>query len=146
MAEKKQERRGLGRGLSALMADVELPQQPNGERRPETTIAIEKIHPNPDQPRRSFVTESLEELASSIAQKGVIQCHPRQVRTGFHRRGLQDVAPDTGAFGVAVNPLDEDRVNMGEVIGHLPELGLVAHVGGGRGLRRDGGCCGGDTL
>ncbi|SEN24614.1 ParB/RepB/Spo0J family partition protein [Palleronia pelagia] len=72
--ERKQERRGLGRGLSALMADVgDAPQQGENPRRAEVQIAIERIHPNPDQPRRTFVAESLEELAASISTKGVIQ-------------------------------------------------------------------------
>lgn len=75
MSEKKIERRGLGRGLSALMADVHLgsaePEQM--PRRAETLIPIERIHANPDQPRRAFAPEALEELAASIREKGVIQ-------------------------------------------------------------------------
>ncbi len=75
MAEKK-ERRGLGRGLSALMADVapvEQDQAVSGARKAETLIAIDRIQPNPDQPRRSFQKEALDELAASIREKGVIQ-------------------------------------------------------------------------
>lgn len=75
MAEKK-ERRGLGRGLSALMADVAPyePAEPDaGVRKLEQTISIDRIHPNPDQPRRVFQREALEELAASIREKGVIQ-------------------------------------------------------------------------
>ncbi len=77
MAEKK-ERRGLGRGLSALMADIDVaPAGPDADgsapRRPEVFIPIETIEANPDQPRRTFSAESLEELASSIAQRGIIQ-------------------------------------------------------------------------
>lgn len=72
MTEKRQDRRGLGRGLSALMADVDMPSG-GGNRKAETQIPIERIHPNPDQPRRTFVSESLEELAASIGEKGVIQ-------------------------------------------------------------------------
>ncbi|PIB26573.1 chromosome partitioning protein ParB [Amylibacter kogurei] len=75
---KKPEKRGLGRGLSALMADIEPSPTPNaGESAPrregEMRIAIEKIHPNPDQPRRDFDPEELENLAASIAERGVIQ-------------------------------------------------------------------------
>ncbi|SES08155.1 chromosome partitioning protein, ParB family [Tranquillimonas rosea] len=77
MNDKKQERRGLGRGLSALMADVgpEVEARAEGEtsRRAEQTIPIEKIVANPDQPRRTFTSEALEELAASIREKGVIQ-------------------------------------------------------------------------
>lgn len=77
MAQAKAERRGLGRGLSALMADVEAtpgraaPEQ--GSRRPETFIDVAQISPNPDQPRRTFGEDALKELADSIREKGVIQ-------------------------------------------------------------------------
>lgn len=77
MAEKKSERRGLGRGLSALMADVHLdePETRNETRgsRADTRLPVEKLEPNPDQPRRDFAPEALEELAASIKAKGVIQ-------------------------------------------------------------------------
>lgn len=70
---KKHERRGLGRGLSALMADVTPEQPAGGPRRAEVQIPVERIAPNPNQPRRTFVAESLEELAASIRRKGIIQ-------------------------------------------------------------------------
>lgn len=72
--EKKAERRGLGRGLSALMADVNLSSEvPTGGSTGDLLIPIEKIFPNPDQPRRSFEPQALQDLAASIKQKGVIQ-------------------------------------------------------------------------
>jgi ParB family chromosome partitioning protein len=70
------EQRGLGRGLSALMADVNLeePSDPAADRpRPDLTVPIEKLVPNPDQPRRDFPQHELEELAGSLDAKGVIQ-------------------------------------------------------------------------
>ncbi|MFD1341194.1 ParB/RepB/Spo0J family partition protein [Litorisediminicola beolgyonensis] len=77
MTEKTLPRRGLGRGLSALMADVEpRPQEgpsPDAPRRADRMIPIERIVPNPDQPRRHFTESQLEELAASIRVKGVIQ-------------------------------------------------------------------------
>ncbi len=77
MAENKQKSRGLGRGLSALMADVNEADHPvpNAEapRRPDMVVPIENIAPNPDQPRRRFDPEHLEDLANSIREKGVIQ-------------------------------------------------------------------------
>lgn len=74
----KPKNRGLGRGLSALMADVtpEAEQSTGAEtepRRPDMMVPIEKIAPNPDQPRRTFDPEALDELAESIREKGVIQ-------------------------------------------------------------------------
>lgn len=72
---KEREKRGLGRGLSALMADVDLnPAETTASpRRPEQYVPVEKIEPNPDQPRRDFEPAALEELAASIREKGVIQ-------------------------------------------------------------------------
>jgi ParB family chromosome partitioning protein len=71
----KNEKRGLGRGLSALMADVHLagPDQPQTTRRAEMHIPVEKLEPNPQQPRLDFNRDELESLADSIRQKGVIQ-------------------------------------------------------------------------
>lgn len=71
----KNERRGLGRGLSALMADVHLagPEQMAAPRKAELLVPVEKLEPNPQQPRLDFRREELESLADSIRQKGVIQ-------------------------------------------------------------------------
>ena len=75
MAQAKSERRGLGRGLSALMADVDSGPSaaPDTPRAPEATIDIARISPNPDQPRRVFNEDALNELADSIREKGIIQ-------------------------------------------------------------------------
>lgn len=76
--EKKMERKGLGRGLSALMADVNLKPGSDDDKSSVTTasdtmLPIEVIQPNPDQPRRDFDRAALEELAESIRSKGIIQ-------------------------------------------------------------------------
>ncbi len=77
MTTKKDTRRGLGRGLSALMSDV-APSAPDDQvattpTRADRMVPIERIFPNPDQPRRTFTQDQLEELAASIKEKGVIQ-------------------------------------------------------------------------
>lgn len=67
-------RKGLGRGLSALLADVGPAEEaPRRSVAPESTIPIDRIRPNPNQPRRDFGEAELEELAASIREKGVIQ-------------------------------------------------------------------------
>ncbi len=76
--EKKVERKGLGRGLSALMADVHLVADDLDAKKeptimPDATLAIEQIKPNPKQPRIDFDQGALQELADSIRKKGVIQ-------------------------------------------------------------------------
>lgn len=75
MADNK-EKRGLGRGLSALMADVDLTQRDEAQPIPrgaEQKLPIERVQPNPDQPRRDFDEDALRELADSISEKGIIQ-------------------------------------------------------------------------
>ncbi len=76
MADKKK-RQGLGRGLSALMADVAVDEpsadQPARTKSGVDQIPIDRIEPNPDQPRRDFDDGPLKELANSIREKGIIQ-------------------------------------------------------------------------
>ena len=69
--------RGLGRGLSALLGEVQMPVGP-GDGVRELDIAT--IKPNPRQPRRHFAEEAIAELAESIAARGVLQ--PILVRPG----------------------------------------------------------------
>lgn len=73
--EVKNERRGLGRGLSALMADVNLDAAQREDARPrrDQMVPVERLFPNPDQPRRDFPEAALAELAESIREKGIIQ-------------------------------------------------------------------------
>ena len=79
-------RPGLGRGLSALLGDasVEAPvsgksgEVPTGVR----TLPVSALSPHPGQPRRHFDEDKLEELAKSIAQRGLIQ--PIVVRPHGH--------------------------------------------------------------
>lgn len=92
--EKKLERKGLGRGLSALMADVNLAPAGASEAlpapEPEALLPIETIHPNPNQPRRDFDPAALEELAASIRAKGIIQ--PIVVRRRSEAPGYEIIA------------------------------------------------------
>ena len=93
---RQPERRGLGRGLSALLGDIGgdigggilgeiagsggaaepdrgAPTPGAGAARLPVTASIERLHSNPDQPRRDFPEAELNELASSIRQRGIIQ-------------------------------------------------------------------------
>src|SRR5437870_6075285 len=69
-------RRGLGRGLGALLSATP------GADDVLIEIPVDQVEANPDQPRKSFSSEALEELIASIRASGVIQ--PVIVR----RRGL----------------------------------------------------------
>ena len=77
MAVKK---RGLGRGLSALIPDdVKVEEEkkeeviPKDEKDIVRNLDINLIEPNENQPRRSFDNDSLEEMANSILTHGLIQ-------------------------------------------------------------------------
>ena len=85
---KKTHFSGLGRGLSALLGEVESEvlaastnpnMQPNqapgtsAEQRAPRTLPIALLRPNPFQPREHFDTDALEDLANSIREKGILQ-------------------------------------------------------------------------
>lgn len=70
MNDKRPLRSGLGRGLSALMADVAPAVEPAA---PRNVLSVDLLQPNPDQPRRDFPHAALQELAASIRTKGVVQ-------------------------------------------------------------------------
>ena len=95
---------GLGRGLNSLFGDIQReepivpgPAAGEGGDAPQASgsiidglrsIAVSDIRPNPDQPRQTFNTDALDELADSMRQRGVIQ--PIVVRP--HGRTFQIVA------------------------------------------------------
>src|SRR6266542_2137484 len=60
-------KRGLGRGLGALLSATP------GEEDSLVEVAIDQIEPNPNQPRKSFESSSLDDLAASIRSSGLIQ-------------------------------------------------------------------------
>ena len=69
---------GLGRGLQALLGEQAVPATPAGESAPSRPggvreIEIGRIRPNPEQPRVQFTEEAIDELADSIAERGVLQ-------------------------------------------------------------------------
>ncbi|MEH3045921.1 ParB/RepB/Spo0J family partition protein [Sphingomonas adhaesiva] len=70
-------RSGLGRGLNALLGDVaqdERDASGDGPARGAVRmIPVSAIAPHPGQPRRHFDEAALEELAASIAERGIIQ-------------------------------------------------------------------------
>lgn len=84
--------RGLGRGLSALLGEQVAESAPvDGAPAPVGVrmAPIESLKPNPDQPRKIFDREDLEELAASIRDKGVLQ--PILVRTHPKEAGVWQI-------------------------------------------------------
>ncbi|MBC9246256.1 ParB/RepB/Spo0J family partition protein [Paracoccus sp. 11-3] len=91
MSDSKIAKRGLGRGLSALMADMDIEASAANapQTRDRTMIPIEQITANPDQPRRHFEPDALQELADSLRQRGVLQ--PLIVRPHPRDEGLYQI-------------------------------------------------------
>ena len=74
--------RGLGRGLGALIGDFQEEPESGAVKK----LPLQKVEPNPDQPRRTFDEEELQALADSIAAHGILQ--PLAVRAsggGFYQ-------------------------------------------------------------
>lgn len=64
--------RALGRGIGALLPSAPAPTR-EAAAAAATEISVDVIDPNPDQPRRVFDAEQLQQLADSIRQHGVLQ-------------------------------------------------------------------------
>jgi ParB family transcriptional regulator, chromosome partitioning protein len=79
--------RGLGRGLGALLQDMDLSARDRVEVR---MVPIAEIAPNPHQPRQTFSADSLQELAHSIRSQGVLQ--PVLVRPGHKGNTFELIA------------------------------------------------------
>jgi ParB family transcriptional regulator, chromosome partitioning protein len=109
-------RRGLGRGLEALIPSGEYVEELSdnrARRRFALQIAIGEIKPNPEQPRRAFDPIALQELADSIRIHGILQ--PLLVREGM--AGYELIA-------------GERRLRAAEIAG-LAEVPVIVHPGSG---------------
>lgn len=107
-------RRGLGRGLEALIPSGENLVESSGEKRQYTLqVAVDQIKHNPEQPRRNFEPGSLQELADSIRIHGVLQ--PLLVRETFD--GYELIA-------------GERRLRAAQIAG-LDAVPVVLHSGAG---------------
>ena len=67
MAKKQM---GLGRGLDAILSDLDEKEPENGG---TMTVSLYDIDTNPDQPRKTFDADKLNELAASLKRHGVVQ-------------------------------------------------------------------------
>jgi ParB family chromosome partitioning protein len=62
--------KGLGRGLDALLDEIDAPEQDNGGK---IEVSLYDIDTNPNQPRKTFDPEKLNELTASVKRHGVVQ-------------------------------------------------------------------------
>jgi ParB family chromosome partitioning protein len=81
-------KKGLGRGLEAILGDMPTPDVPQAGGVKE--IALTDIAPDKEQPRKHFSEDEIEALAASMRIRGVLQ--PILVRTADGRRGFTIIA------------------------------------------------------
>src|SRR3990172_7463792 len=62
------QKKGLGKGLSALIPGIDAPRET-----PNLEVEVDRIASNPSQPRRSFDEAKIDELANSVRDQGIIQ-------------------------------------------------------------------------
>ena len=106
-------RRALGKGLGALLGDnasAVLPQRTADSSQPlrlgdreAIMVPVDRLAPNPNQPRKTFNDEGLEELAASIRENGVLQ--PILVRRV--EAGLEIVAGERRVRAARMADLEE---------------------------------------
>ena len=75
-------KKGLGRGLSSLIGDIDIKSS-------NSKISIGSIIPNKNQPRKFFEKEALDELTNSIKERGIIQ--PLIVRNSDDEEGKYEL-------------------------------------------------------
>jgi len=113
-------RRGLGRGLSALLGEAEegeVRSEAGGRAAPEGAreIPIELIHRNLEQPRQHFGEDELAELEASIRASGVLQ--PILVRPSPHKEGEFEIVAGERRWRAA------QRAGLGAIPALVRQLG-----------------------
>ena len=116
-------RKALGRGLSALIPEPEVPSTPGPA--PAGEVAVSSLDPNPFQPRGSMDPGRLAELAASVRESGIVQ--PILVRRrgeryqiiAGERRFRAAQAAGLSTVPVTVRDVDDE---------HLLELALVENI------------------
>ena len=112
----------LGRGLDALIGDVEVSDLEPG---PFFYCDIDLIRPNPYQPRRRFPDQELKDLSRSIKEQGIIQpLVVRRVSTGYELIGGERRWRATRVAGVKQVPVVVKDVSGSEML----EIALVENT------------------
>ena len=104
-------RTGLGKGLGSLMGEANYDAVAGDVSAPSTTLPLDRLVPNKDQPRKNFDPEQLAELADSVRQNGVLQ--PILVRKMGDR--YQIVAGERRYQAAKLAGLDEVPVLIREI-------------------------------
>src|SRR5690606_35435133 len=122
-------RRRLGRGLAALIGEIDRPVSVNTEQvvREDRRVPIEFISPNPRNPRRNFADAELSDLANSIREHGIVQ--PVVVRPSSAEGRYEIIAGERRWRAAQRAGLNEVPVIVREVDDRVAlELAIVENV------------------
>lgn len=96
MAKKKLG--GLGKGLDTLFADL---PETTGDDAGVSTLPLREIEPDPEQPRKHFDQDALNQLAASITENGLLQPIAVHCRLGGQHCAKRAAAAHQRAAGRA---------------------------------------------
>lgn len=118
--------KGLGRGLDALFLDTEAAYENAHSEQGVTEVDITDVFPNPDQPRKNFDENALNDLARSIKEHGVIMPlvvtrsdGDRYMIVAGERRYRAAIRAGLSAVPVIIKELDEKQVQEISLIENL---------------------------
>lgn len=121
------QKRRLGRGLAALIGDDVSEEAAVQDNRGLRRLPIELLAANPNNPRRSFRPEELEDLANSIRQKGLLQ--PLIVRPRPGAQSYEIVAGERRWRAAQLAQLHEVPVVVRELSdGEALEVALIENI------------------
>lgn len=116
-------KKALGRGLGSLIQEAQT--ETGATAAVENTVAIERIHPNPNQPRTHFNETQLQELSESIQQNGILQ--PLLVRKD--NKGYEIIAGERRYQAAKIAGLTEIPVIVKDVDDQqMLELALIENL------------------
>ena len=124
-------RKGLGKGLGALIEDFN--EQPNTPGEGAVTLPLQKIEPNPLQPRKNFNPEELDSLADSIRMHGIIQpLTVRKLPSGFYqiiageRRWRAAQRADLTSLPAYIREVDDENLHAMALVENIQRQDLNA--------------------
>ena len=124
-------RKGLGKGLGALIGDYN--EQPDAPSEGAVTLPLQKIEPNPLQPRKTFNPEELDSLADSIRMHGIIQpLTVRRLPSGFYqiiageRRWRAAQRADLTSLPAYIREVDDENLHAMALVENIQRQDLNA--------------------
>jgi ParB family chromosome partitioning protein len=123
----QQTKRRLGRGLAALIGEEVKEDSPSQPAKLFRQVPIEFLHANPNNPRKAFKKEELEDLAHSIRERGLLQ--PILARTRPDGRSFEIVAGERRWRAAQLAGIHEVPVVVRELSdGEALEVALIENI------------------